>query len=125
MKKWSDLERRIGRLERGLGGPQERDWCEQFWAAMIGREEELYRRIVNLWPFEEAVMRLWNASLKDGQEGVDRVWKSLNPTQRTFWEAANALAEHVERRLTDFDAPEFDPSVWPEEVRKVVFEEVE
>jgi len=92
---------------------------------MVGREEELYRRITNLWPFEKAAMRLWNAALKDGQEGVNRVWESLSPTQRTFWEAANTLAEHVERRLTDPDVPEFDVSVWPEEIRKLVLEEVE
>jgi len=92
---------------------------------MIGREEELYRRIIGLWPFEEAAMRLWNAALKDGQEGVNRVWESLNPTQRMLWEANTALHEHIERRLKDPNLPEFDPSVWPEGVKKLVFEEVE
>jgi len=92
---------------------------------MIGGEEELYRRITNLWPFEEAVMRLWNASLKDGQEGVDRVWESLSPTQRTLWNAHTALHEHIERRLEEPSLPEFDPSTWPEEVRKLVLEGVE
>ena len=125
MKKWSDLEKRVDRLERGLGRSQERDDSERFWAAMVGREEELYRRIIGLWPFEEAAMRLWNAALKDGQEGVNRVWESLNPTQRMLWEANTALHEHIERRLTDPGVAEFDPSVWPEEVQKMILEEVE
>jgi len=70
-------------------------------------------------------MRLWNAALKDGQEGVNRVWESLNPTQRMLWEANTALHEHIERRLEEPDLPEFNPSTWPEEVRKLVLEEVE
>jgi len=56
---------------------------------------------------------------------VDAVWNELSETQRLLVEADIALHEHVMRRLKEPNLPEFDPSAWPEEVCKVVFEEVE
>jgi len=125
MKKWSDLEKRVDRLERGLGRSQEPDYSERFWATMVGREEELYRRITNLWPFEEVLDALWRACQTREQGAVDKAWESLSFTQRTLWDAHTALHEHIERRLEEPNLPEFDPSTWPEEVRKLVLEEVE
>ena len=121
----SSLGKRVESLERRLEGAQERDDSERFWAVMVGQEEELCKRLAELWPFEEAMMRLWSASLEEGQAGIDRVWNELSETQRLLVEAETALHEHVERRMVEPDLPEFDPSVWPEEVRKLVLEEVE
>jgi len=104
MKKWANLEQRVDRLERSVGKNQERDDSERFWAAMIGQEEKLYRRMSELLPFAEALQRLWRAQTLGGQEAVDAV---------------------VMRRLKEPDLPEFDPSVWPDEVRKLVLKEVE
>ena len=126
MKQLSSLQKRVEQVENALNkGREPQDPVDRFWATMRGREGELYRRITNLWPFEEAAMRLWNAALKDGQEGVNRVWESLNPTQRMLWEANTALHEHIERRMVESDLTEFDPTTWPEEVQKLVLEEVE
>jgi len=71
MKKWSDLEKRVDRLERGLGRSKERDDSERFWAAMVGQEEKLYRQISNLRPFEEALDALWRACQTGGQAAMD------------------------------------------------------
>jgi len=92
---------------------------------MVGQEEELYKRITELWPFEEALEKLWRAYTLGGQEAADEAWKGLNETQRVLWNAQGVLCEHVERRMEEPNLPEFDPSTWPEEVRKLVQEEVE
>jgi len=126
MKELSRLQKRVERMENALNrGREPQDPVDRFWGAMIGQEEELYRRISNLRPFEEALDRLWRASQTGGQEAVDRVWENLSPTQRVLWDAHTALSEHIKRRLEEPNLPEFDPSVWPDEVRKLVLEEVE
>jgi len=89
---------------------------------MIGQEEELYKRITELWPFEEALQKLWRAYTLGGQEAADEAWKGLNETQRALWNAQTVLCEHIEHRLKDPDVPEFNPSVWPVEVQKLVLE---
>jgi len=53
---------------------------------------------------------------------VDAVWNELSETQRLLVEADIALHEHVMRRLEDPDLPEFDVSMWPVEVQKLVLE---
>jgi len=121
----SSLGKRVESLERRLGGNRERDDSERFWSAMVGQEEKLYRQISNLRPFEEALNALWRASQTGAQRAVDKVWDSLSPIQRMLWAAHTALHEHIERRLKDPDLLEFDPAVWPDEVQKLVFEEVE
>jgi len=125
MKKWSDLEKRVDRLERGLGRSQERDDSERFWAAMVGQEEKLYRQISNLRPFEEALDALWRACQTGGQAAMDAVWANLSEMQQTLVTAHGALHDHIQRRLEEPDLPEFDVSVWPDEVQKLVFGEVE
>ena len=125
MKKWSDLEKRVDRLERGLGRSQERDDSERFWSAMVGQEEKLYRQISNLRPFEEALDALWRACQTGGQAAMDAVWANLSEMQQTLVTAHGALHDYIQRRLEEPDLPEFDPSVWPEEVQKLVLEEVE
>ena len=126
MKQLSRLQKRVERMENALNrGREPQDPVERFWAVMVGQEEELYRRISNLRPFEEALDALWRACQMGGQNAVDRAWERLSPTQRMLWEANTALHEHIERRLKDPNLPEFDPSVWPEGVKKLVFEEVE
>ena len=121
----SSLGKRVESLERRLEGAQEREDSERFWTAMVGQEEELCNRLAELRPFEEALMRLWRAYTAGGQEVTDKIWETLNETQRALWEAYSILYEHVMRRLKDSDVPEFDVSVWPEEVRKLVLEEAE
>lgn len=126
MKQLSRLQKRVERMENALNrGREPQDPVERFWGVMVGQEEELYRRISNLRPFEEALDRLWRASQTGGQEAVDEVWNSLSPIQRMLWAAHTALSEHIERRMEESNLPEFNPSVWPVEVQKLVFGEVE
>ena len=126
MKELSRLQKRVERMENALNrGREPQDPVDRFLGAMIGQEEKLYRQISNLRPFEEALDALWRACQTGGQAAMDAVWANLSEMQQTLVTAHGALHDHIQRRLEEPDLPEFDVSVWPEEVRKLVLEEAE